>query len=430
MKKNNLIIFAIDTLRPDHLGIYGYERTTSPFIDKFASESLIFDNAHSVSSWTVPSFLSLFTGCLPSHHKAVLYPKPKIELSTITTLAEMLEQQGYLTAGFHGGGFVSAEFGMEKGFQTYQTQGKNFSDNWGKVRRWIKDVAVNPFFLFYHGFDCHRPYTPSPEHDIFYPEYQGSYNAAELYRPNSQLPKTEEDVKHVVAKYDGTIRQVDDIFREFINLLKREHVYEDSIIIILADHGEEFLEHQAFDHTRTVYEEVTRVPLICHGGEFTPGRDSYPASLVDVLPTLGTMLDFKTSKNIDGIDLEEIRANGLSEDRPIFLETGYQRRYLEESEETNYKPNRPDLIRGVVYKKHKLILDVNDNPIELYDLENDPMEQNNLLEFKEGKVSQLQNFFINKSIYQTTKYEDLLSSGGLKDYTRTIKSRLRKLGYF
>ncbi|MHA1861326.1 MAG: sulfatase [Candidatus Ranarchaeia archaeon] len=429
----NIIIFAIDTLRADHLGCYGYHRDTSPNIDRFASKSILLENAYSASSWTTPAFTSLFTSQLPSRHKAVLYPKPKIPQKGTPTLAGTLKENGYQTGGFHGGGFVSDDFGLGRGFDSYESSGKNFEDNWEKCTSWIKQCQAQPIFLFFHGFNCHRPYLPPKEFDIYFTEYTGNYDASQLYMPNSHLPLHNEDIKHIIAKYDGCIQYTDYLFGKFQNWLKENHLWDNSIIIVLSDHGEEFLEHGAFDHIRTLYEEVIRIPLIIHYAPLKSKRLTSPVSITDLFPTIIDLLNIAPSTETDGksfLDLISSREDD-QQGSPIFFETGYQRKYLKQTETTNLKPNRPDLLRGVLDNNWKLLLDSENSPIELYNLAKDPHEKDNLIHHKDiSESAKLFAKFIDKDIYRNIHYDNLETAGIIDDYKQTIRERLKRLGYF
>ena len=127
--KYNVILISIDTLRADHLSCYGYHRKTSPNIDKFSAKSIVFKNAISVSSWTVPSHASMFTGLYPSRHGLIQSPQPGKLTETKKTLAEMLGEFGYFTGGFHGGGYLSPYFGFNRGFDIYSSNGSRIENN-------------------------------------------------------------------------------------------------------------------------------------------------------------------------------------------------------------------------------------------------------------------------------------------------------------
>lgn len=418
----NVIIIGIDTLRADHLGCYGYERPTSPHIDRFAKECRHFTQAFSTSSWTTPAWMSLFTSLLPSRHGVIQYPQPGQLPFSIPTLAESLRQHGYVTAGFHGGGYVSEAFGFDRGFHRYETRGTRFGDSLAVCLEWLRKHRRWRFFLFWHGFDCHRPYDPPAEFDVFYPEYGGHYDVTTLYMEDGNLPQTQEDVDYIVAKYDGEIRYVDFLVGQVLAELEELQLLEETVVIITSDHGEEFLEHGCFDHTRTLYDELIHVPLLIH----TPPRLSSPAvedallSLVDVGPLIASWLGFPfPSRNamVPGLDR-----------RCVFAATGYRRKYLEETEGRpwQHKKNRPELLRCIRTPRWKLLLDREDRPIELYDVRGDPSEDWTLNPMPGKVVHELLGAF-----REAEEPLDVLklSLDEPDDVDQQVLERLRGLGY-
>ncbi|RMF19365.1 MAG: hypothetical protein D6760_13135, partial [Deltaproteobacteria bacterium] len=154
----NVVLVSVDTLRADHVGAYGYERPTTPHLDRFAAASVVFERAVSQSAWTRPAHASMFTGLYPVEHGIVSVHPPRRLGSKVPTLAAVLSRAGYRTAAFVGGGNLSAEFGFDSGFEVYRSPGRRFSETVPEAIAWIERDAGRPFFLFVHGLDVHRPY--------------------------------------------------------------------------------------------------------------------------------------------------------------------------------------------------------------------------------------------------------------------------------
>ncbi|MGB3904937.1 MAG: sulfatase [Anaerolineae bacterium] len=411
-------------MRADHLGCYGYERPTSPHLDRLAKDSLRFTRAFGTSSWTTPSWMSLFTGLLPSRHGLIQYPRPGQLPSGIPTLPELLQEHDYLTVGFHGGGHVSDAFGFDRGFDRYESWGPRFEDSLPACLEWLRKHRQFRFFLFWHGFDCHRPYDPPAEYDLFYPEYSGNYDVTRLYTEDGALPETEDDVRHVLAKYDGEILHADFMIGQLLEQLEELQLLAETVLIITSDHGDEFLEHECFDHTRTLYDELIHVPLLVR----MPWR-SRPSSvedklisLVDVGPLIADWL---------GLPFPACDATRVGTDpKPecVFAATGYQRKYLDETEGQPWqqKRNRPELLRAIRTLRWKLLFDRKDEPVELYDLRADPRERRNLVTMEGEVVPELLRTF-RKFEEPSNKLESQLDQS--HDVDDEVLERLRGLGY-
>lgn len=366
----------------------------------------------------------MFTGLLPSRHGLIRYPQPGVLPSRIPTLAELLQHHGYLTVGFHGGGYVSDAFGFHRGFDRYESCGARFEDSLSVCQRWLGKNRHRRFFLFWHGFDCHRPYDPPAEFDLFYPEYAGSYDVSELYTEEGALPKTHDDVRHVIAKYDGEVRHVDFLIGQLLAELEEQQLLEETILILTSDHGEEFLEHGCFDHTRTLYDELIHIPLLVRMPQRwkPPSVEDEPISLLALGPLIAEWLGVPFPA-CDGAQVGEGR-----QVKPVFAVTGYQREYLTETEDQpwQHKKDRPELLRAVRTPRWKLLLDQQDEPIELYNLETDSREQRNLVSEAEEVVQELLQVF-HDAEEPANKLDP--QSDQSHDMDDEVVKRLRDLGY-
>ena len=347
----NIIVMSIDTLRADHLGCYGYGKGTSPNIDAFASKALLFENAYSQAPVTSPAHMSIFTGLMPSVHGVTNYNDTEIRKldPRIATFPGMLKDHGFLTVGLHAGAMMSSEFGFDRGFDVYSE--KLISYNWHRACEDPKDLNVirklletsrrdsSPLFLFLHHYVCHDPYTTAPEAirsrfltnpvpglsrglpDDELKRILGAFETA----PGSGLERLQgqrairstfakefwagvdlrrpDHRQHVVALYDAGVAFADILFGKLLDLLREEGSYDNSIIILLSDHGEEFFEHGGKTHWQ-LFVETLHVPLIIK----LPSRYASPAQgriaqdvrTVDLFPTLFDLLGLPVDHPIQG----------------------------------------------------------------------------------------------------------------------------------
>jgi len=263
----NVVLICIDTLRADHLGCYGHSHNTSPNIDTLAGQACLFSNAYSTSSWTFPSHFSLFTSKYPNTSDHIVYPQIKRFDDSHVTLSEVLKSQGYDTVAFTGGGFVAAELGFSQGFDAYVTHGRRFEQNFDQMSEWLAGHdPARKFMLFFHGYNTHRPYHP-PENLVnkYIDEIPDECKGVTF---KDQDPgwgaclKARGGPEYRAAQYDSEIYFVDAMMGELFRQLKENGLYENSIIIITSDHGEELGDHGGSDHINTLYQELIKVPFI------------------------------------------------------------------------------------------------------------------------------------------------------------------------
>ncbi|MFH2000211.1 MAG: sulfatase, partial [Planctomycetota bacterium] len=272
--KPNAILISIDTLRADHLSCYGYAFATSPHIDGLAKEAVLFSNALSSSSWTLPAHLALLNGVPLGQHGGPF--KNRRIAPGIPTLASCMQRQGYATAAFVGGGYVSAEFGMDKGFDLFDEQSLTVSSGFAGVSSWLEaNGKASPFFLFFHFFDVHSPYGDRAEDPRRFFTESGCYFDEGLAREIREGRYTHENTcgsfkihvsdqarQHMIHLYDADILEVDFWLDKLFSLLKEQDLFDGTTIIVTSDHGEEFGEHGNWHHSKHLYEEVVHVPMI------------------------------------------------------------------------------------------------------------------------------------------------------------------------
>lgn len=377
----NVILIVVDTLRADHLGCYGYERNTSPNIDRIAGDAIVFENAISQSAWTTPAHASMFTGLLPSGHGLIYYGNTGKLGGRLPTLAGILGENGYVTVGFSGGAFIGKNFGLDSGFDVYESRGRDFKENIETSIQWVRENKGNKFFLFLHGYDVHGPYTPPAGYNIFR-EYNGTINTSSCFIGERTKPENKEYAEFMVAQYDGEIRYVDHLLGGFFKFLEDENLFDSTIVIVTSDHGEEFFEHGGCNHIHSVYEELIKVPLIIR----TPNvgirriRTQVPAS-TGILPTVLDLIDVPNDLGDENNLMRFFREDNFSFKR-IISETG-------RNIHVNSTTNKREFLRSIRTDKWKLIwrqetvyvgtLEFNKTGFELYDLENDPEELRNVV---------------------------------------------------
>ncbi|MCZ6726760.1 MAG: sulfatase [Acidobacteria bacterium] len=308
----SVILVSIDTLRPDHLGCYGYDAPTSPQIDAFCDESVVFEHANAQAPSTLPSHASILTSLLPHHHGASWENKRGLP-DEITTLAEVLAGRGYRTAAFTGGGQMDPVFGLAQGFEKYRVVA---TDDFGvTVRRgleWLDSLGDESFFLFLHSYQVHHPYDPEPEVlDLFETDYDGPLSdtiSVEAIRRINQADKKlpAADVQHIVNTYDAEIREVDSAFGRLLDSLRERDLYDPIMLVFTSDHGEELGEHGFVGwHSHTLFEELLRVPLMIRfpAGAEAGRRVERLVRSIDIAPTVLRAIGSRAPEEFSGIDL-------------------------------------------------------------------------------------------------------------------------------
>jgi arylsulfatase A-like enzyme len=366
----SVILISIDTLRADHLSCYGYSRNTSPNIDRFAQDGVLFTNTIAQSSWTLPSHMSMLTGLYPSGH-GVLSTDNKLSEGQ-STLGELLQNVGYETAAITDGGNVNHRFGYQ-GFDFFddkpvQTWG-SIEVTYTKAVNWSRKNNSKPFFLFLHTYQVHAPYSPSPQYDVYSDKnYRGMLEETEKkvatdYHSIKDKMK-QEDYVYLIDKYDGDIYYTDHFLGKLFQELRDLGLYDSSIIILTSDHGENFLDHKAYKigHLE-LYDEVIKVPLIIKAPAFPQNRIvEAQVESIDIMPTVLELLGLPVPAGIDGDSLVEVAKKGSYDSAFAFSEKDYE-----------YK-----MIRSKDWK----LLHRSRSHLELYDLISDPSEQFNLFDEK------------------------------------------------
>ncbi|HSE39806.1 MAG TPA: sulfatase, partial [Acidobacteriota bacterium] len=287
-EKSNLVLITVDTLRADHLGIYGYKRQTSPNLDRLAKEGHWFKNSYSQSATTGASHVSLFTSRYPQSH-GVLANREKFP--QFTSIMDTFRTNGYSTAGFVSSAVLAGDFGIGKKFnhfdETLTRAEKNRTNRYERTaketllaaQKWIERTKA-PFFVWIHLIDPHGPYEAPEKPDQFVNDayYKDETAILEFAPSNWDLNKiplyqrldNNKEAAYYTARYDAEIRYTDEALGLFLRFLEHSNHYENTVLIVTADHGETMAEPnhlRHFSHSTIAYEEVVRVPLIVKGSE-------------------------------------------------------------------------------------------------------------------------------------------------------------------
>lgn len=329
----NVILVSIDTLRADHLGCYEYPRDTTPNIDSFRKEAVLFRSTIAQAPSTTVSHGAMLTSLIPSFHGAFMTRRSPIS-SSVPTMAEILHQHGYRTASFNGGAQLRKDFGFDRGFDIYESfQGAptldRFSDRVREGIDWIQQAGDRKFFLFLHSYDVHHPYAPDHNHlDYFAKDYAGALEVPispdTLTRINSKkLEVSRRDLQFIVDTYDAEIRGMDVAFGTLIEFLRSSKLLDRTIIVFTSDHGEEFGEHGSWGwHATTLFDELLRVPLLIkfpnqrHGGATINDQ----VRSIDILPTVLETLNMERFPHFQGVSLVPLlRGEKLAESQQFAL---------------------------------------------------------------------------------------------------------------
>lgn len=300
--RSNVIVILLDTLRADHLGYHGYQRATSPNLDRFAAENRAFKYAVTAAPWTPPSVATIFTGLYPSSH-GWMPPNNRNKVAdknwslnpALLTLAEILDAQGYATAAISPNPWITPEFGYDQGFKSFRLKSRAPAADITKIAKEelakLKD-GDNPFFLYIHYLDPHDPYKPPAPYNT---EFTGPVPGTRAY---------DEKMTADINLYDGEIKYLDASLGDLFGYLKQEGLYDSTAIIVVADHGEQFKERGDTGHGHQLFNEEVNVPLIVKSADGSvKGTIEETVGTIDVFPTVLELTGITPAQNIPGVSL-------------------------------------------------------------------------------------------------------------------------------
>ncbi len=449
----NIILITIDSLRFDHLGCYGYARDTSPNIDSLASGGVLFLQALSNGGNTPDAFPAILASVLPVMGKERELSQPR------TTLAEQLKEVGYQTAAFHSNPFLSRYYGYSRGFDVFNDSLGEYSLFKGRlwmrtmarrqhglmaraliklarilrpvflrvVRRpivtaegitkqalaWLKENN-DGFFLWLHYMDVHHPYLPLPEYlGKFRDQTVSRRKMAGLYRKMLKDPGeiSPLELATLIDLYDADIRYVDDCIGSLLDSLGEE--LADTVVIVTADHGDEFGEHGRYGH-QSLHDGIVRVPLIMAGPGIKGGTVvKHQVSLIDLAPTITDLVGLDSVTHFQGQSLlpvikgQESAARGTIS---ILNKSDLGRRYMA------YRTPEWKYIRTESLDEANSVLSE-----ELYDLRNDPQERHNLHGSEEARAFELE------AVNRILEFKQLKREAKTANEMERIRARARQL---
>ncbi len=412
-----------DTVRADHLSLYGYPRSTTPFLEEWAKQGRVFDDCQAVASTTVPAHASMFTGWMPSEHGA--HNSNRAFPESCDTIAEKLSDAGYRTFLYAANPFVSRQTGLDQGFDVVEhpwqdklakqavpllleragrvtdadALARNLDEMRGKrwafkslgelarlrVQRFLRaSEASQPFFVFLNYMEAHFPVVPSEQARQRFmepPQVEASFrqppSVERLWGYTFGVVEMgDAELQQTVDLYDAALFELDALFSQLLGDLEDLGLLENTLVILTADHGEHLGDHHLLDHQYSLYEPLLNVPLVLRGPGIEPGRDARAVTNLDLFPTLMEYLDLPTNGRGAGLSLlgSDEHAVRISEspDAPLGpVET--VRVFQPNLDPTRWLQSRRSLER----KPYKYIR-TSAGEEELYDLVQDPGEQINL----------------------------------------------------
>lgn len=355
----NLLLVTVDTLRADHVGAWGYDQPTTPNLDALATQSVVFEQASAHSSWTLPSLASLMTSLHSSTHGCWTFKSRLAE--SFETLAETLDSHRYTTAAVVNHVFLGKRYGLDQGFQFFDEElvRRSLRDSHKQItsdevtRRamtWLREYGSvkQPWFLWVHYFDPHDLYQVHP-------------GISEAFGTDTPM-----------RRYDGEIAFTDHHIGRLIRFIDEAGFRKQTVVWIVGDHGEEFGDHGATYHGRTLYREMLHVPFMVRAPKVKPARVRVPVGLIDFLPTTLDLLELPVPRHLQGRSLVGVMRGAESSAAPILAEV--------------------DLFgRGVSVQQGdwKLVLSREPPGTGLFNLAKDPLERQNLAEAEPRRVKQM-----------------------------------------
>jgi arylsulfatase A-like enzyme len=433
----DIVLLSIDTLRADHLPIYGYRHATAPNLKRLASSSVVFTQAFAEHTNTAPCHASMLTGLYPGLH-GILRNGMKLAKSAVT-LGEMLRPLGYASAAFVSGWTLSKHTGLQRGFDIYEAgfdgSRRSGSETWKLAHAWLGEHGrlAAPLFLFFHLFEPHYPYSPRNDYARrFLPHGEKLIDHSELphalgLRTALITPQIE---ANYTARYDGEILSADKLIDKALKRLQQLQRLDNALVIFTSDHGESLFERPwLLDHGTLAYDEQARVPLVVRfpRGQHAGMRVSAQVQHIDFVPTVLDLLKLAQPAELTGRSLRQIvetSKRGQESARPVFTQA---RPGPERSPDIAAPLIRKGLVASVRLPPYKLIeypIKDGGNYQQLFDLEADPGETRNLANEHAAKLAELHALL--DEFRTRTKTNDRAAA---PTFSGKVLEQLRSLGY-
>ncbi len=417
----NVVVILLDAGRADHFGCYGYNRNTTPIVNELARQSLLFRHAYTDAVYTLASTASLMTGLHPEHHR-ILYMKNKLPAGT-QTLARVFSENGYETATFVANGNASSAFGMTQGFDEVAEVFRNENyTGWGQdvtnsFSEWLPTVIGMKFFAYLHYREPHDPFNPPEEwvKKFVDPSYKGDVGTSFEKRvriTTNATDLTNEDRKQIRNLYDANLAYGDFQVGQILDLLRNTGQYDNTIVIVTADHGEAIYEHGFQGHNSQLYEESVHIPLLMKltRKSDASGTIDPVVRTIDLFPTLIDLLSFSRKQvSVDGRSSLPYLVSLPSGERDVITQTTLQRAY-------SYRE-----------KDYKYVVDQVYGDEELYNLRQDPEERHNLIAVEPVRAK----FYRSRLMAYLETYRQTASRRKVENAVidESAKQNLEALGY-
>jgi len=424
----NVVLVSIDTLRADRLSVYGYARPTSPFLERLADEGIVFERFYYNGGGTLPSHLTMLTSLHPATHGIGPRTPRRLEDARVT-MAEAFRQSGHATAAFVGGGWLSARFGFDQGFDLFDESGHGFAESLPRAFDWLALQRNRGFFLFLHTYDVHSAWTRLPydcpgdselrfvsAEPAGFTGCRGEECASrflagvnERIRSGASALASElsaEEVRFVSDLYDGCISYADEQLERLYGQLAALGLLDRTLLIVTSDHGEEFGEHGYFLHDQGGYEELARIPLVMRlpagrdGGRRVQGL----AAMADVLPSVLELAGLPALEQAQGHSLVPAIAQGKTQRAALHM----------------YSVLRTD--RHKYFSDERLLFDLEADPVERDDLW---AQDSDLVRRFEREVRGL----IRVDSEASGRFREQARPGEEPELTPEMLQKLRSLGY-
>ncbi|MFC1853276.1 sulfatase-like hydrolase/transferase [candidate division CSSED10-310 bacterium] len=389
MQGANILLITVDCLRADHLGYYGYPKRTTPGLDKLAKSAAVFWKAYTPSSWTHPSLSSIHTGLHPRDHGISQWKH--ILKDEHLTIAEILKGAGYQTLAYVSHNLFRPKYGYTQGFDYYDVSVLqdtvnpekiiSSQDITDKILKMLSQIE-QPFFIWVHYFDPHGYY-------FHHKEFSFGTKAME--------------------RYDSEIAYTDYHIDRLCNGLKERDLYQRTIVVVVADHGEAFMEHGLIGHTKTIFEEVVNVPLIMRIPGFFHQNYQSTVTHMEIAPTILNLVQLQVPPALKGTVVPFDRNGFRAISNTVYFEI---KRFVE--------------LKGILSKGYKLVMDLElEKPLQsaaLYNLKTDAVEKANISSQEPDKVDELHNQLLD--FYSQPAYVP-----GQIELDQETRDQLLKLGY-
>lgn len=410
------ILISLDSLRADALGSQGYQRPTTPILDRFCRDAVQYADCVSPSPWTRPSHMSILTSLYPQTHGLDRSDNRLALDASFGTMAEILRTAGFWTMAITGGGYVYPSNGFERGFIRFHANPEDFAGQCARAIEWLQSRPRADLFLFLHSFTTHSPYN---RHGDLVFNSAGVRDRSRSRPPRRPVPRMDLEARRLRRLYDDGVLYADLCLGKLFSELRRRGLYDGALIVVLSDHGELFLEHGVFGHSTLLYDRLLKVPLII---KYPGGPAGFPAPgtvvhrqarLIDVLPTVLEVLGVDTGvvKQFQGASLVPCvgERDGAAPDfRSDLL---YAETYQSESDRG-----------GVRTPRWSYLVDRGEGTEELYDLAADPGQSVDLIGTGAPPSAVLDHLRMAHGYLDALRVEGLHLSAGIPSASREPRS--------